>query len=290
MTIKKVVLGALAVVIGLPLLVVLVALVSIHVLDRTNGSIVSSGQERSYLLYVPKSYDRAKPTPLVISLHGAAGWPAQQMDLSRWNRLAEAQGFIVVYPSGTGVPKIWHVDRGAGLLKDVRFISDLVDTLEAAYDIDRTRIYVNGLSNGGGMAFVLSCTLPHRFAAIGLVASAQSLPWRWCTDHRPVPMIAFHGTADPIIPYRGGRSPVSLDLFPDIPTWTADWARRDGCSANPADSTVAPDVTRLQYGACADSTAVVLYTVRGEAIPGRAASRCRGGWSDPPPAALTLRG
>src|SRR2546426_8481903 len=221
---RKIVIGAVVVLIGLPVVLVLIAAAWIYVLDRTNGAIVSSGQKREYLLYVPSSYDRAKLTPLVISMHGAAEWPAQQMNLSRWNRLAETQGFIVVYPSGSDVPKIWHVERSAGLMQDVRFISELIDTLEAAYNIDPTRIYADGVSNGGGMAFVLSCALSDRIAAVGMVAAARSLPWSWCTDHRAVPMITFHGTADPIAPYNGGRAarspphPVSSG-----PTWAATW-------------------------------------------------------------------
>ena len=76
-------------------------------------------------------------------------------------------------------------------------------------------------------------------------------------------MIAFHGTADPIIPYNGGRSTVAPDLFPSVPTWTANWARRNQCGTNPVESVVAADVTRLAYTNCADDAAVVLYTVRG---------------------------
>src|SRR5438876_6954765 len=182
MNTTKLVIGAVLVIIGLPLVLVLIVVVSVHVLDRTNGAITSSGRERTYLLYVPPSYDRARPTPLVISMHGAAGWPAQQMNVSRWNRLAESQGFVVVYPSGSDVPKIWHVDRGAGLARDVTFISALSDRLEAAYNIDPTRISAHGLSAGGGMAFVLSCTLSDRIAAVGLVAAAQPMDWSWCTD------------------------------------------------------------------------------------------------------------
>ena len=130
MNIRRTLIGAALIIVGLPVVLILVILMSVSVLNRTNGAIVSSGQKREYLLYVPKSYDRTKPTPLVISLHAAAAWPAQQMNLSHWNRLADEHGFIVVYPSGTGVgPKIWHVNRGAGLMKDVRFISELIDTL-----------------------------------------------------------------------------------------------------------------------------------------------------------------
>jgi polyhydroxybutyrate depolymerase len=264
-TTRRSVIGAVLGLISLPPGLVLWDAVSFKVENRSNGSFASGGQTREYLLYVPRSYDRTKPTPLVISLHGAGGWPVQQRDLSGWNRLADAEGFIVVYPSavsGAG-PRIWHVDHGAGLARDVRFISALIDTLEASYTIDATRIYANGISNGGGMSFVLSCTLSDRIAAVGMVAAAQTLPWSWCTDRRPVPMIAFHGTADPDIPYNGGSSWLAPDSFPNVLTWARDWSRRNQCDPKPADSRVAPDVTRMAYTRCAGDAPVVLYTIRG---------------------------
>src|SRR5688572_31412174 len=89
---------------------------------------ISSGIHREYLLHVPESYDRARPTPLVISMHGAMNWPAFQKNLSRWNETADANGFIVVYPSGTGTgPKTWFM-RGSqtpSRMPDVMFISAL---------------------------------------------------------------------------------------------------------------------------------------------------------------------
>jgi len=111
MNIRKIAIRTVLLLIGLPVVLILITVVILHVLNRTNGAIVSSGQKREYLLYVPHSYNPAKPTPLVISMHGAALWPAQQMNLSRWNRLADEHGFIVVYPAGSG--RIWHVERGA---------------------------------------------------------------------------------------------------------------------------------------------------------------------------------
>jgi polyhydroxybutyrate depolymerase len=261
---RPMVLRAVGVLLGLPVALVLVEAVSYEVRNRSNGTLVSSGQEREYLLYVPKSYDPRKPTALVISMHGGAGWPAMQKDTSRWNTLSESHGFIVVYPSGISGrgPRAWHMNP-SGLARDVRFISDLIDTLKAAYNIDSTRVYADGLSNGGGMAFVLSCTLSDRIAAVGMVASAQLLPFDWCTDRRAVPMIAFHGTADRTVPYHGGKSWVAPVAFPDMPTWAADWARRNRCSPNPVESAAAADVTRLEYTDCADAAAVVLYTVMG---------------------------
>ena len=97
---RKTVIGTVLVLISVPVALALAEAVSFYVLNRSNGTIVSSGQKREYLLYVPQSSDRGRPTPLVISLHGGALWGAAQKEMSQWNRVAEAQGFIVVYPSG----------------------------------------------------------------------------------------------------------------------------------------------------------------------------------------------
>jgi polyhydroxybutyrate depolymerase len=66
-------------------------------------------------------------------------------------------------------------------------------------------------------------------------------------------------------PYNGGQSPIApdLDLFPSIPTWTANWAQRNRCGPNPIESAVAADVTRREYTNCADNAAIVLYTIKG---------------------------
>jgi polyhydroxybutyrate depolymerase len=262
---RRVVLGAALALIGLPVLMVPVQAVSFYTTNRDNGSFVSSGEKRKYLLYVPKSYDRSRPTPLVISMHGAGLWGAVQKETSEWNDLADKEGIIVVYPSGVGGKgvRVWRVDPGVEVMKDVRFISELIATLERSYNIDSTRIYANGLSNGGGMSFVLSCALSDRIAAVGLVAAAQTMPWRWCRDKRPVPMIAFHGTADPEVPYNGGSSWVTPRPFPSTPKWAEKWAGKNRCDPQPTESAVAVDVTRRAYFGCADAADVVLYTVRG---------------------------
>jgi polyhydroxybutyrate depolymerase len=265
---RTIVLGTVMTLLGLPVVLALIEAVSFNFLNRNNGSLVSAGRMREYLIHVPKSYDRVKPTPLVISLHGGAMWGAAQRDISQWNRVADEHGFIVVYPSGIWLARhrSWRAGQGADHMRDVRFLSELIDTLKAAYNIDSTRVYADGVSNGAGMAFKLSCTLSDRIAAVGMVASAVFLPWAECPDHRPVPMIAFHGTADRLTRYHGGTLWPSIARnaeFPDIPTWTADYARRNQCAANPVDSVVAADVTRLEYTNCAADAAVVLYTIHG---------------------------
>jgi len=265
---RSVLLRAALVLLAAPVALAVVTCVSFYVRNRDNGGFVSSGEKRTYRLYVPKSYDPARPTPLVISMHGGGLWGAAQMEMSQWNAVADEQGFLVVYPSGAGGrgPRAWRVGAagGEGSARDVRFIAELIDTLRSSYSIDPTRIYADGLSNGGGMAFLLSCRLSDRIAAVGLVASAHFLPWSACKDERAVPTIAFHGTDDRFTPYYGGTSWAARGhVFPPIPTFTADWARRNRCGAKPVESAVAADVSRLEYTGCADDAAVVLYTIRG---------------------------
>lgn len=267
---RKIIFAVLATVVGLPVAFAMAAVVWFHVADRTNGTLISSGLTRRYLLYVPKTYDRSKPAPLVISLHPAATWPAVERNISGWNELADRQGFIVVYPEGSGAffgglgpgPQIWPMGPRT-LGRDVRFISDLIDKLEANYSIDRNRIYADGMSNGGGMAFALSCKLPDRIAAVGAVAAAQTLGWNQCEDSRPVATVAFHGTADTFAPYQGGKSPVAPDLFPNIPDWAAHVARRNRCQGDPSETRISPSVRRLAYTNCAGNADVILYTIEG---------------------------
>ena len=233
----------------------------------SSNTIISSGEKREYLLYVPKSYDRDKPTPLVITLHSSMSWDSSAMAISQWNQVADENRFIVVYPEGTGFgPKSWEMagSETPARMPDVIFISELIDKLEASYNIDKTRIYANGMSNGGGMAFVLSCTLSDRIAAVGLVSAGLDPGWSWCTGHRPVPVTAFHGTADPVCPYNGGYSKLAGGTFPSVPGFMANWSRRNQCGPNPTESAVAAEVTRLQYTNCANDTDVVLYTIQGE--------------------------
>jgi hypothetical protein len=82
-TTKKILIIVLVVFIGLPVALMLTASAAFWVMDKTNGTIVSSGVTCRYLLYIPRSYDRSKATPLVISIHPAATWLAVEMPISR---------------------------------------------------------------------------------------------------------------------------------------------------------------------------------------------------------------
>jgi len=235
--------------------------------NRTNGKIVSGGETRKYLLYVPETYNPDVPTPLVISLHGHGGWPAHQQKLSGWSDLAGEFGFIVVYPEGSDSPKRWRTRSGATGANDpaidVAFISDLIDKLSSEYNLDPDRIYANGMSNGGGLAFVLSCRLADRIAAIGTVSGAYLLSLEDCNPSRLAPVIAFHGTADTTVPYTGGPSERYNMPFPNIPEWIAGLAQRRQCATPPEELPTHGCVSGVRYAQCAENADVIFYTVDG---------------------------
>ncbi|HET9839957.1 MAG TPA: PHB depolymerase family esterase [Candidatus Angelobacter sp.] len=266
---KKIVLRALLIVIGVPALLIAAILAWGYFADTTNGSIVSSGITRRYLLYVPRSYDRTKATPLVISLHPAATWGAFERNVSGWNELAEQHGFIVVYPNGSGAffggfsagQHVWPQGQQS-LPRDAKFISGLIDKLEREYNIDAKRIYADGMSNGGGMAYALSCELPDRIAAVGVVAGAVE-SGKNCRDTRPVPVIVFHGAADKFAAYEGGKPAIAPVRLENIPDWIARVARRNQCRGGASESRVSTNVRRAVYSGCTENADVVFYTIEG---------------------------
>lgn len=241
----------------------LAGLVIWNIMDRTNGRLVSSGERREYLLYVPKTYDPAKPVPLVINIHGFSQWPANQANVSQWNQLADEEGFIVVYPSGLGIPKRWRVARTAedptGVDIELQYFRDLIDKLSAEYAIDPKRIYANGLSNGGGMSLRLACSLSDRIAAIGGVAGAYLVNLDECPGG--VPAIFFHGQADKIVPYEGGPSERFPIDFPYIPAFVEDYAQLNGCNPNEIVFLEKDHVRGVRYDGCNPGADVVFYTI-----------------------------
>lgn len=267
---KKWTLRVLLLLIGILLLSLLVVIAGyLYLSTRTNGEVTSLGEERKYLLYVPETYNSDSPVPLVISLHGAFLYPGFQMRLSQWNDLADKEGFIVVYPKAAGLPSLWRMTPGDDLAMETQFLSDLIDKLSVDYNIDSKRVYANGFSNGAAMTVMLSCSLSNRIAAFGMVATPV-VPWDWCGNPAPAPVIAIHGTDDPFALYNGGENFLTTEPLPTIQEWTSMWAERNMCDAAPIVDEIATQVAVTRYENCVKGATVALYSVReaGHVWPG----------------------
>ncbi|MCU1395970.1 MAG: poly(3-hydroxybutyrate) depolymerase [Ilumatobacteraceae bacterium] len=247
----------------------------------------SVGLDGTYILHVPPMATGSDPLPLVIELHGYSEPAAVQEVQSGLTTYGDTMGFVTVLPQITRPVPRWDSNVGS---PDVHYLSDLLDHLEATVCVDTNRIGVAGLSNGAFMTSILACDLSGRIAAAAPVAGIQAPDD--CKPDRPVPVIAFHGTADTFVPYTGGlgssvaslpnadgtgtlgSGPPSSDPVsngPSVPERAATWAARNGCAPDPTESAVADDVTLVQF-ACPPGDEVQLYRVEGggHAWPGSA--------------------
>jgi polyhydroxybutyrate depolymerase len=228
----------------------------------------TGGERRSYELYVPPSYRHGRPAPLVLVFHAGGGRADGIAPHTGFSRLAEREGFVVVYPQGLNGR--WNDGRGYATAShdDVGFVRALIDTLTRELSLDPRRIYATGISNGAMFSYRLACELPGTFAAVAPVAGAlpaELVPG--CERTQPLSVVAFQGTADPLMPYRGGGSGTRRVLSAEHSV--AFWSTVDGCAGpQPAGETIdrATDGTRVRrtaYGGCREGRAVELYTIEG---------------------------
>jgi polyhydroxybutyrate depolymerase len=145
-------------------------------------------------------------------------------------------------------------------------VRDLIASLERQYSIDPKRIYATGISNGGGMTDRVGCTMADIIAAIAPDSGAYNF-WQDCSPSRPMPILAFHGLDDNVVPYNGGTPQI---MEPPIQDWAAAWAQRDGCTSTPATTTPVTGVTVQTWSGCQGNAEVILYTLanHGHSWPG----------------------
>ena len=163
----------------------------------------SGGDLRNYWLVRPEGIEKTKPAPLLMVLHGSAGSGEDMMTVTQrgFERLADKEKFVVVYPDA--LERRWN-DQG-GTVDDVGFLLAIVDKLVADGLVDKNRIYVAGISNGGMMAQRLACEQADRIAGIATVAGGLPEPLQaTCKPARALPVLVIHGTEDPIVPWSGG--------------------------------------------------------------------------------------
>ncbi|MBI2705377.1 MAG: plasmid partitioning protein [Actinobacteria bacterium] len=199
----------------------------------------------------------------MLDLHGFTLTKEIQTALDNVAAKGSAKGFIVVTPDAVGSLRSWNMFQVDQEPDDFAFVTDLLAELSATLCIDPNRVYSTGISNGSAFSAVLACTPPYRFAAIAMVAATVGPT---CPPEVRVPVIAFHGTDDPVVPYGGGavNSPAALGRdAPPAEQAIAEWAKQDGCRTTPDEQVVAPTVRRLAFPECAPVMDVSLYALLG---------------------------
>src|SRR2546422_3260283 len=183
--------------------------------------------ERSYLVHVPPGYDSKKATPVVLALHGATMTAQQMVWFTGLNDKADEAGFIAVYPNGLLLT--WNAGgQTFNKADDVAFIDKLLDDLAGVINLDRKRVYACGMSNGAMMCYRLAAELSDKIAAIACVAGTVAIDE--CKPKRPVPVLHFHGTADPLVPPAGPNKKLpALIKFKSVDETIQTWVKLNGC-------------------------------------------------------------
>jgi polyhydroxybutyrate depolymerase len=241
----------------------------------TDRHLIVGGVTRTYLQHAG---GQARPgRTLVFVLHGLGGHGAgiEWRTNGTFDKLADRDGAVVIYPEALGDPRHWNTgaDESPGGAPDARndlaFLSALIDTAVAELGVDRKHVFAAGFSDGASMVYRLACERPDLVAAVAPVSGGMPpAVARGCARGAPVSIIDMHGTDDPMAP-----------LEQRIRDGIAAWARRDGCPQAPSSSRL-PDLdphdgtqTRADlFGPCMGGTAVTFYEIAGggHAWPGGA--------------------
>lgn len=230
----------------------------------------SGGLERRYVMYLPDRSGGQTALPVVFDFHGSGSDPYEEMQVTGMAQAAERHGFLLLMPvAAVDMPEdgyTWNVPPDDRLPDDVRFALEVLDHAARRVRIDRDRVFATGFSGGARLASELACTKPERIAAVGAVGGLRAPAD--CAGI-PVPVVAFHGTADPINPYAGGGA----DYWDyGVDAAVNGWVERNGCRAHPDAMRLTSSVVQLRYIDCLHRADVVLYRIEdgGHTWPGSA--------------------
>jgi polyhydroxybutyrate depolymerase len=242
------------------------------------------GLDRSYIVHVPPQASGANALPTILNFHGAGSNAAQEERYSGMDATADRDGFVAVYPDGTGRGTQAFTWNAGGCcayaarhkIDDVGLIRALLDDLATRVPIDRARVYATGISNGGMMAYRLGAEAPDRIAAIAPVEGALMVKVSGLA--RPVPLMVFNSLDDRWVPYGGSSRLHSwfahlAAAYPAVDDTIARWRALDRCPSQarvgpmlkgaPGSADANNSATRYEWGPCAAASKIVLWKLAG---------------------------
>lgn len=212
---------------------------------RLTEQVIIDGLVRTYTIKLPRDYyDSAHERPLVIGLHGTGGSAEQFERTYGFNEKSDEAGFVAVYADGVikddgrGLFQIRTWNAGTccdyamyNNINDVKFISTLIDSIGRRFRINRKKVYIAGMSNGGMMAYRLASELPDKIAGIGVV-SGTMVAEKDMSRQGTVPIIHIHAIPDTKVPFTGGIG-IGEVHFPHAMDGIQYWVNRNNCQTTP---------------------------------------------------------
>lgn len=251
-----------------------------HTMSTSQGDVV-----RRTVVYLPAAARTGARLPLVLDLHGSGSGPVEQLGISGMEAAAERYGFVVAAPQGsvpTGAGHAWNVPHTAADLAgpdEEGFLLTVIDSLVVGGWADGERVAATGMSGGARMACQLAGDHADRITAVAAVAGLRagapragdtttpdSSTWH---PARPVPVLAVHGTADPVNPLDGGGAAY---WGYSVPAALARWAEANGGRGEPTTTRVADGVRLLAHSPALAQTRLYVVDGGGHTWPGSRAA------------------
>lgn len=176
-------------------------------------SLVHEGHHRAWEIFIPENME--KNVPLVIDMHGYNGTAYSQRGASGFRELAKEENFIVAWPYG--LYRSWNSGKECcdpavkDNIDDVGFLRKMIDQIAEKHPVDRTRVYVTGLSNGAAMAQRMAYEADDIIAACAAMSLYLIAPEN--PDYSPIPIMELHGTKDGVVSYGNGYFPGAMENF-----------------------------------------------------------------------------
>lgn len=236
-------------------------------------AVAVDGRIRRFLVHLPPAYDAVRKLPVVIILHGGGGDYRYAQKMTGMSEKADAEGFIAVYPNGSGrIPDrflTWNAGDCCGYavsrqVDDVGFIERLIHELDGRLAVDSSRIYLTGMSNGAMMAYLVACRLSEKIAAVACVAGSMS--GKEPAPGAAVPLMIVHGTGDRHVPYEGGKGKLARWGYAvndrSVSYAVSFWVEHNGCAAAASVEERGP-LHVERFGGGREGSEVVLFRIDG---------------------------
>lgn len=235
-----------------------------------SGSVTTDGKRHSFLLYVPGQDVLDDNVPMIINLHGGGASLAGHEGFSRLRVTAVQRGFAVLSPAG--YKRTWNAGDCCDPALDedidhVRVIREMIAEAADIIDLDRSRVYATGFSNGAMMAYRLACEASDVIAAIAPVAGTlvnrdldgDGADLFACQPSRSVPVLHFHGRSDSCAPFDGGASTgPDGGMRPPVADSIERFRQINACSVSSQTETVSGDTRCETWSTCSGNAEVVL--------------------------------
>jgi polyhydroxybutyrate depolymerase len=246
--------------------------------------------QRQYAIHVPSGYNGITKLPIIVALHGYNSSPLFLELNSQLSRLAEKDGYIVVYPHGIVNTNSWRRSWNASYCcgtaaasrrNDIDFVKEVLTHVTKNFAADSQQVFLVGFSNGGLLTHQLATHDSNLFRAAAIISGSigeKTDPNSEVTvPHtvKPIPMLLIHGEDDQAIPYAGGHSQVHSINFFSFNETMRYWTIRNGCALSPEEISKNDQYTYYKYAFCIENATVKAYSIkdRGHIWPGSIVDR-----------------